>query len=279
MGMDTGKECILLVMKVIFLDGESKSGKTAVGRAIRQALQDDGYTVRLLVAGHFFRHLTLLALQRRPDKAGLVGDWLEAALHDVLTTDQLYKPVEDVTALHTPEVDAAVSAVGQFDFVQHAATDWRVKSAQRTLDDGVDIMLFDGRNLRSKLTDWSKEHDVTVALELIIACRAGVAAARYLSDEGVAEPSAEQLAGATKMIEDRREMDRQRNQAAYSEPADAVKLVVGSDSVDEALTKAWELGTDNPPRPVRFDNSEVPRDDGLRTVTDIARKAVKRLQA
>lgn len=265
-------------MLAIFLDGESKSGKTAVGRAIRQALEADGHTVRLLIAGNFFRQLTMLTLRQQPESAEINGDWLEPAVRKILKSDELLLPVEDYSALDTPEIDTAVSAIAQFDFVQHAATGWRIECAQKTLDDRIEIMIFDGRNLRSKLADWCEANGVQVALELIIACRAEVAAARYLSDDGIKNPTVRQVADTTEMINKRRAMDKRRNQAAYTEPADAIQLIVGSHSVDESLDKAWASGEGDVPHPIRFDNSEVPRDDGLATVCDTATKAIQRLQ-
>jgi cytidylate kinase len=264
-------------MLVVFLDGESKSGKTAVGKAIKQTLETQSYGVRQLIAGNFFRHLTLLAWQRRPNEAS-DNEWLQPAVRDALHSEELYAEIQDLDALNTSEIDNNVSKVGQFDFVQAAASAWRVKSAQKALDDGVNILLFDGRNLRTKLRDWCVTAKVQVALELIIACRPEVAAARYLADEGNTQPNQEQLTEATKMINDRRQRDRDREHAAYVEPPNPVDLVVGTHSVDQALEAAWSIDVVDPPRPIRFDNSEVPRDDGLATVTDLATKAVKHLK-
>lgn len=263
-------------MNIIFLDGESKSGKTAVGRSMLEALEQRGHQVRLLVAGNFFRHATLLAIEAKPQNAG-DDSWLEAALQQALVSPALLGAAPDNSLLNQPEVERLVSLAGQFGFVQDAAVDWRIASAQRALDDGIEIVLFDGRNLRAKLHDWLLKNNVTTALELSIYCRPEVAAARYLSDSGNTSPSDHELAGATRIIEERRQRDRDRGQAAYIDPNSPINLVVGTDSVDAALAAAFDPSVAEPPRPIRFDNSEVPRHEGLRTVTRLAVKAVDRL--
>jgi len=263
-------------MNIIFLDGESKSGKTAVGRSMLQALEQRGGRVRLLVAGNFFRHVTLLAVNARPQSAP-DDSWLEETVRQVVSSPALLDSVPNVALFDQPEVERLVSVVGQFGFVQDAVAAWRVASAQQALDDGVETLLFDGRNLRAKLNNWLADTGVIVALELLIYCRPEVAAARYLSDSGNKSPSAEELAAATQMVEERRKRDRNRGQAAYVDSDNPINLVVGTDSVDAALAAAFDSDVADPPRPIRFDNSEVPREDGLSTVTELAVKAINRL--
>jgi len=266
-------------MVAIFLDGESKSGKTAVGRSILHSLEQKGHNLRLLVAGNFFRQVTLLVLAEMPDAVNAESDEFEEAVRSVINSEVLLLPPTDMVALESPAVEKLVSRIGQLSFVQDAATEWRVRSAERAVADNIEILLVDGRNMRHKLSDWVKASDVTVALELVIFCRPEVAAARYLSDENVISPTEADLAATTENILKRRQNDKQRTHAAYVEPKDSVRLVVGTDSVDRALELAFEADVVNPPRPIRFDNSEVPREDGLRTVTELADKAIARLQS
>lgn len=260
-------------MHVIFLDGESKSGKTAVGRSMLEALELLGDTVRLVVAGNYFRHLTVLALEHKPDNAA-DDSWLEQAAREALVSPLLLGPAPDTAQLEQPEVERLVSVLGQFGFVQDAVADWRIGSAQKALDDDIDILIFDGRNLRSKLKDWCQQYNVPVTLELLVYCRPEVAAARRLADSGVQNPGEEQVTAATEEVINRRQRDRERGQAAFVDPDNPVPLVVGTDSVDTALALAFAPDVVDPPRPIRFDNSEVPRADGLRTVTELAVKAV-----
>lgn len=257
-------------MLAIFLDGESKSGKTAVGRSIKKTLENHGYNVRLIVAGHFFRFLTKLAIERMP--LG-VADISDDTIRSVLNSAELYGEMPEAESLNTRQIDKWVSRVGQRGFVQDAANDWRVKVAQKALEDGIGIVLLDGRNLREKLGGWAKQAGVPTALELIIACRPEVAAARYL---GRNHPTAERLAAAAKQIAERREMDRKRTEAAYAEPANVVNLRPGIEHIGHAVQEAWGEDTANPPRPIRFDNSDVPLKTGLATVTELAVESVAR---
>lgn len=258
-------------MITIFLDGESKSGKTAVGRHIKQTLEAEGHRVRLIVAGNFFRTVTWLILQKGSDKD------LESISKEVLEVPELTDEYND-SQLQSNEVDALVSQVGSLDIVQEAAIGWRINAAQRALDDGIYILLYDGRNLRSKLSDWSSKAGVKTALELIIYCHPDVAAKRYLSDEGNKNPSEAELKQTTDMITTRREMDRKRKEAAYVDPDDPIRLVAGTDNAKEAIVEAYEEEVANPPRPVLFDNSEVPLADGLATVEELTLEAVKRME-
>jgi cytidylate kinase len=260
-------------MLAIFLDGESKSGKTAVGRNIKQSLEDQGYKVRLIVAGHFFRFLTKLALESLPVGADEISD---AQIHAVLDSPELYGEMPDVQALNTHQIDKWVSRLGERGFVQEAANNWRIKTAQRALDDGIEIVLLDGRNLREKLADWAKGAQVRAALELIIACRPEVAAARYLGGRHVSQT---QLVTVTEQINERRRMDRQRAEAAYVDPAKAVALRPGSENVAAAVETAWAPEVEDPPRPIRFDNSDVPLKLGLATVTELAEKSVQKAKS
>jgi cytidylate kinase len=260
-------------MLAIFLDGESKSGKTAVGRRIRESLEEQGYKVRLIVAGHFFRFLTKLALDRMPVGASDIPD---AQIHAILDSPELYGEMPDAKALNSLQIDKWVSRIAQRTFVQEAADEWRIKAAQRALDDGIDIVLLDGRNLREKLDNWISQSGTKTALELIIACRAEVAAARYL---GRRQYTRTQLEATTRQIAERRQMDRQRSEAAYIDPANAVNLRPGAEHIIRAMQAAWASDVTNPPLPIRFDNSDVPLKIGLRTVTELAEKSVKKAKS
>lgn len=258
----------------IFLDGESKSGKTAVGRAIASALEQNNYSTSPIIVGNFFRRVTALALAGRPSHAS--EDWLEPTVRKVLADEEIYKSDYDASALDTPEIDALVSSVGQLDFVQAAAGPWREKAADQALASGAEVVMLDGRNLRLKFAAWLAGNHVPVALELVIVCRAEVAASRYLADSGNASPTSQALAAATEMINQRRRADRSRAKAAYIDPENPVTLVAGIDNAEGALALAFAASVSNPPRPILFDNSEVPRETGLATVSQLALLAIKR---
>jgi cytidylate kinase len=261
-------------MVAIFLDGESKSGKTAVGRHMKAVLENQNHKVRLVVVGLFFRTVALLTLRQSFDKNSEQA--YVDAVKSVLNSAELYEEVDEA-ALQTPDVDAWVSRIAQLDFVQAAAHEWRVKSAQKALDDGIEVVLLDGRNLRAKLRDWLDGTHVRVAVELIIFCRAEVAARRYLADAGNKSPSDDELQAATAMITERREMDRQRNEAAYREPVNPIILRPGEVQAIDALVAAFQGDVDDPPRPILFDNSDVPLADGLATVEALVVSAIENI--
>jgi cytidylate kinase len=260
-------------MQVIFLDGESKGGKTAVGRHIKQTLESNGRSVRLIISGNFFRTVTWLVLPKVLSDP--TDEELLTAVNEVLQLPELQHDYDEAR-LQSSDVDALVSRIGSLDEVQTAVVTWRWEAAKKALDDGIDILVFDGRNLRQKMHDWMKARGVKVALELIIFCRAEVAAARYLANEGNKDPSESELANVTRMIEKRRQTDRRRNAAAYQDPVDPVRLAAGIDNAKEAVAAAFTGDIIDPPRPIIFDNSEVPLKDGLATVAELSVDAVGR---
>jgi cytidylate kinase len=260
-------------MVVIFLDGESKGGKTAVGRHITDSIKAKGFSVKLVVSGNFFRAVTLLALKRL-NSSPTDGELL-AVVFEVLQLPEVHDDYPQ-HQLQSPEVDALVSRVGRLDVVQTAIVTWRWAAAKNALDDGIDVLIFDGRNLRSKLHDWMEAKKVKTALELIIYCRPEVAAGRYLAAQGKSEPSADELTKETETIQSRRDMDRKRNEAAYQDPVDPIKLVAGIHNAKQAVADAYGPDVADPPRPIIFDNSEVPLKEGLATVEELATEAVQR---
>lgn len=264
-----------MLMIAFYLDGEAKSGKTAVGKHIKQVLETKGYKVRLLVAGNFFRTVTWLTLQ---EQGGNNDDLpLEEVVKKALVSPQLTDEFDD-SHLQSNEVDALVSQIGALSMVQRSAVGWRVSAAEKALADGVEVLLYDGRNLRAKLKDWSTKANVGTALELIIYCRAEIAAKRYLSDEGNKSPSEAELKQITEMIATRRDMDRKRKEAAYIETDSPIKLLAGIDNAKDAIAKAYAPDVIDPPRPILFDNSEVPLADGLATVGELTLETVKILE-
>lgn len=264
---------------VIFLDGESKSGKTAVGRAIKSRLEAENYSVELIVAGHFFRRLTWLTLQMGLDLTS--DDDLKKAVRQALNSPEMLSTEYDPATLEIPAVDHLVSRASQFDFVQSAANPWRERAAEAARAKGVDVVMMDGRNLRARLFKWRSGHDVPLALELVIHCNAEEAANRYLHDAGNKKPSTDELAGITKMVEARRTADRNRTEAPYLDPVNPVRLIAGVDNAAGALEESYGKPhgslSSRLPRPILFDNSEVPRDTGLATVSELASLAVHRL--
>ena len=239
---------------------------------MRQALENEGMRVRLIVAGQYFRLVTVLTLQQKADLDD--DEVLSRVVHDVLNSPELYNEMNP-KRLQQPEVDTLVSRLAQLDFVQAAAQTWRQQMAQRALDDGVQVVIFDGRNMRRKLSGWLHKTGVPVVLELIIACRADVAAKRYLAAAGNRWPNHDEIVAATEMIERRRSMDRQRSEAPYLEPQNPIRVRAGIEEAHEAVRTAFSEPSSTSPRPIVFDNSRVPLADGLATVTALALAAIR----
>ena len=132
---------------VIAIDGPVASGKTTVGRALAARL---GY--RFVDTGLMYRALTLVALRKGVDPGDgdalarlAAGTKIEFAA-GAGGTAHVHADGEDVTAaLHTPEVDAAVSVVSQVAAVRQAM----VAQQQRIADGGGVVMV--GRDIGTKV--------------------------------------------------------------------------------------------------------------------------------
>jgi cytidylate kinase len=242
-------------MQAIFLDGEAKSGKTTVGNAIREALAGD-YRVHSAVRGAFFRRLVVLALEINQGKPIPTDtSWLDEALKDAIASDMAYDEDRDWSTIESAEVSGLVAVAGQYAFVQAAANEWDVRTANHALMEDAEILLIDGRNPRAKLSAWCKTNNVPTALDLCIHCDDEVAGARLLMSRGIAKPTKAQLEEATQNIRSRRQMDRTRLHSPYVAPADQLEFMPERDSAEEVIKRSFADTVTDPPRVIGFDTS------------------------
>jgi cytidylate kinase len=259
----------------IFLDGESKTGKTTVGLAIEKALSPK-YKVYTAAAGSFYRRVTLLALEIKGEFGGGDTSWLEENLRTALQNDQAYDEQLDWEGVHSQAVDELVSVAGQFDFMQAAARDWWYKTADIALSDGADVLVIDGRNPRINLATWRADHlDVMpIALDLCVYCSPEEAGVRYARDHTEGEPTPEQISAARDKIAERRQLDRTRKATPYLEPENQLLFDPLTADAQKAVIESFETATGEAPRVIRYDTTSSPMEVTLRQTGALAASAI-----
>jgi cytidylate kinase len=262
----------------IFLDGESKTGKTTVGSAIEADLARD-YKVYKAVAGSFYRRLTVLALEAYGgtyDAEDL--SWLEDAVGSAIDSREAYNEDRDWADINSKEIDELVSVAGQFPITQAAGKQWWPIMADLALEQGADVLVVDGRNPRSKLADWRSKHVMPIALDLCVYCDPEVAALRYVQSQGVTKPSERQLTEARDNIMKRRELDRNRSVAAYVEPPNQIDFDSGVSDAGEVVYQSFQADIAELPQVIRFDTTHSPLEVTQVTAGALSRAALDYLK-
>lgn len=264
-------------MYAIFLDGESKAGKTTVGSAIEADLAKDYHVLRTL-SGSFFRRLTVAALEMHGNSYDVADPgWLEDAVTKVIGSRIAYDESKDWSTIHSKEVDDLVSVLGQLQIAQDAVKEWWPIMGDSALKQGVEVLIVDGRNPRAKSAKWRANHHVPIALDLCVYCDPDVAAQRYMYSQGVAEPTPAQLAEARGQIMQRRELDRNRTAAPYIEPPNQVEFDSGISDAAEVIKQAFAADVVDPPRVIRFETTHSPLEITQVTAGALARAAIDHL--
>jgi cytidylate kinase len=260
----------------IFLDGESKTGKTTVGSAIEADLAKD-YQVYKAVAGSFYRRLTVLAVEAHGEYTHGDLSWLEDAMKGAIASREAYSEDRNWDAINSKEIDELVSVAGQLPIVQAAGKEWWPVMADRALAQDADVLVVDGRNPRAMLADWRAGHDMPIALDLCVYCDVEVAALRYVRSQGVLEPSDAQLTDAKDSIVKRRALDRNRSVAAYEEPPNQIDFDSGVSDAGEVVHQAFQTNIAEPPQVIRFDTTHSPLEVTQVTAGALARAALQYL--
>jgi cytidylate kinase len=265
-------------MYAIFLDGESKTGKTTVGSVIEAELAKD-YTVLRAVAGSFFRRLTVAALENHGGSYSHEDvEWLEGNLAEVIESRAAYDEERDWSAIDTKQIDELVSVAAQLPITQTAAKEWWNITCDLAAEKDVDVLIVDGRNPRAKSADWRAKHDMPIALDLCVYCDPTVAAERYVRSQGLQSPSPEQVVEARNKIMQRRNLDRNRPVAAYVEPTDQIEFEPGLDDIEQIVAQSFKADVSELPRVIRFDTTHSPLELTQATAGNLARAALSYIE-
>ena len=212
---------------IVALDGPGSSGKSSVGAAAALEL---GY--RFCDTGLLYRAATWLALERhvrpdgpRPDVPALVALVPEIALVPDANGRLAHVSVDgrDVTdAVHSPEVDDAVSAVSRVPELREALLE-----RQRALAAEPGGIIMAGRDIGTVVLP---DADLKLYLDASLEERAR----RRIRERGVA-PDSQEARGILAQLRRRDQLDSSRTIAPLRVADDAVRIVTDGNRFEETV--------------------------------------------
>lgn len=167
-------------MRVVTLDGPSKTGKTHLGRHMQAELapEVDGL-VRFDSIGDFFRRMTAAIIEEtgpNPDEAEML-----AQLYKVIVSEVAFDNDRDWSDLNSGEVNNLVSTVGPH--AQSTKETWADRASSIARSIGTDLWIVDGRNPSRTLGPELKKPDMHLVLDLFVHAEVGISACRSRTDE------------------------------------------------------------------------------------------------
>lgn len=215
---------------IIAIDGPAGSGKSSTARAVARKLG-----LRHLESGAFYRALTLAALE-----AGIpVEEWERLGLEDLDALRVSGRPADngfrlfigddDVTdLLRSPQVNAHVSHLARVPAVREWLLE-RLRAAARESD-----VVSDGRDIGTVVFP-------NADLKVFLVAAAETRARRRLAEQGIHEPTPEQLAEETARLLERDRIDSERDVAPLTRAPDAVLIDTTDLTFDEQVDRIVEL--------------------------------------
>lgn len=208
---------------VVALDGPGSSGKSSVGAAAALRLR-----YRFCDTGLLYRAATWLALRRRvrpTDPAGLVA--LVPSIRLVADADNRLSHVsvdgEDVTeAVHSPQVDEAVSAVSGVAELRGALLEW-----QRALAAEPGGIVMAGRDIGTVVLP---DADLKIFLDASVEERA-----RRRSEERGVDPDSQEGRFILAQLRRRDDLDANRPVAPLRPARDAVHIVTDGNTFEQTV--------------------------------------------
>lgn len=222
---------------IIAIDGPAGSGKSSTAKAVARKL---GF--RHLDSGAFYRTITLAALRR----AIPVARWPALTKEELEDLDVQASPSDlgfafsigarDVTAeIRSPEVNAHVSQMAAVPAVREWLMDQLRAAADKT------SLVADGRDIGTVVFP-------NADLKIYLTADPRVRARRRLAEQGVTDPSKEELDREVERLLDRDRSDSERAIAPLRKADDAVVVDTSAlsfeEQVGEIVRMAKERGAD-----------------------------------
>ncbi|HEY1835688.1 MAG TPA: (d)CMP kinase [Candidatus Saccharimonadales bacterium] len=268
----------------VYVDGETKTGKGAAGKAMVDALDAAGIKVYYDVAGDFFRRYAAAVREslELSDTGQLPEDEkaLERVVRQVHDQGPPFERSDRFGDLQKPIISASVAAVAKFEIVQEACGQWLRVAAMHAQAKGADVLVLDGRNVRSHLRKRAADLKLATAFELYLLCEPREAARRALLANGATSPSGSEIDERAAIIGETRQRDRHREVRPYVMPATCIRFDPKQSGVAQVLRRIWEAHTNEErPLPVCLDNTTISKPDMLAAVSELAVAAVRLAQA
>jgi hypothetical protein len=245
-------------MRVVILDGPSKTGKTCLGRHLTTELQPeaDG-RVRFDSIGDFFRKMTVGVIEEvgpNPGEAEMLSQ-----LQKVIASDAAFDASREWGDLHSDEINALVSTVGSTALAQTTRSTWAERASSVVRSENVGLWVVDGRNPRRTLEGELAKADMSLVLDMFVDCDVVPASLRSGSSiEELERRRAQDVGGSDPLLV------YPANPIVY-EPIDLSKFPAWFAPhgcvEDEVIAKSWEYGGSHGPQTVYLDTSELGIDD------------------
>ena len=215
---------------VIAIDGPAGSGKSSTAREVASQL---GY--RHLDSGAFYRTITLAALERGipPEEwPGLERSDLEALGVESEDGERGYrlhiqgKPVGE--RIRQPDVNAHVSSMAAVPAVR----DWLLDALREAGRAGG--LVSDGRDIGTVVFPDAE-------LKVFLVCDPPERARRRLLEQGVDNPTEEEIAGEIRRLVERDRQDAERETAPLVQAPDAIPLDTTGLGFEEQVARVVEM--------------------------------------
>jgi hypothetical protein len=226
-------------MKLVTLDGPTKTGKTCLGEHLQGELADQGI-VRFDSIGNYFRRLAVLVAAEvgyKPEEAEMLLE-LKKAIAD----DEAFDNVREWGDLHSAEVNGFVSTVGATALAQDTKYTWAEKATSASRAEKTDIWIVDGRNPRRTLVKEINTSTIDHETDLYMECGSAVSAWR----------SGLELA----VIEDRRMRDTSGDDPLLVRPEHGIEYCHGVD-VEGVVARSRAREIQDAPLPIYFDTTNL----------------------
>jgi cytidylate kinase len=219
------------VPKLITFDGEARSGKGTIAHYIKHELQERGTNVMLTDRGQIFRVLVVAAERLKTDfddpaqLDSFLGDPAQLESAAKLIKDVYKMPHEERDALlYTKRVGENSAKMGGRPLAQEFSIRLMEQWFRDAKNEGVEVILLDGRALENKGVKLEKKGLCDYVLGLYFTCDPQVGARRTLgyANKEYAELTAEEKAdvdGLVAQIKERNHADMTRDVQRLGQPA------------------------------------------------------------
>lgn len=224
--------------KLITFDGEARSGKGTIAHYVKRSLQSQDINVMLTDRGQVFRVLVVAATKQQVDFDN--ASELDAFLSDQENLASVTRFVKDVyhmpheerdALLYTKEVGENSAKMGGRPLAQDFSISLMEKWFRDAGDEGIEVILLDGRSLEKKGVNLEAQGLCEYVLGLYFICDPVVGARRTLGyadktfDE-LSDSEKEQVNDLVRQIFERNKADMTRDVQRLERPDEALAVTL-----------------------------------------------------
>jgi len=220
---------------VMTFEGEARSGKGTSVRAVRAALEAEGYEVTIIDQGIKFRALAKIGVDQGVDldNDDAITDFLQAedtqpAMLDLLARVRTMTKEEVDDLLYTPDIGAGSGKIGNNSIVHPIVISILFAEVERAIEDGADIVLIDGRCMEKYGRQMTERKIAQYVMGFYFRCDTSIAGRRtsgiFIDMDHMCDEDKLRLLSEITRASDRNKSDAQREVDPMVEPAGAYTL-------------------------------------------------------